>query len=242
MLGQSVRLETREAAVADLPGFVEGKWWVQDFAASLPALLLDVKSGERVLDLCAAPGGKTAQLAAAGADVTALDISGERMARVSENLARLGLSVEIVIADALDYAPAEKYDAILLDAPCSATGTFRRHPEVILSRDETDIAGRVALQRVLIEKAAGLLKPGGRLVYAVCSLEAEEGEDQLDWVRQALPALAFEPVTPVTIGGWAAAISGEGALRTHPGLAVPGAAGGSMDGFFATRFRRKPEV
>lgn len=242
VLGRSVRLETRDAAVADLPGFAQGKWWVQDFAATLPALLLDAKPGEKVLDLCAAPGGKTAQLAAIGAEVTALDISPERMARVSENLARLGLSAKIVISDALDYTPAEKYDAILLDAPCSATGTFRRHPEVVLSRNEGDIAGRVALQRALIEKAAGLLKPGGRLVYAVCSLEAEEGEDQLGWVRQALPGLAFVPVTPDAIEAWPAAISGEGALRTHPGLAIPGTAGGAMDGFFAARFRLTPEV
>lgn len=237
LAGQSARLLARDAAVADLPGFAEGKWWVQDFAASLPARLFDVRPGERVLDLCAAPGGKTAQLAAMGAEVTALDIAPERMVRVSENLQRLGLGAEIVVADALDYAPPETFDAILLDAPCSATGTFRRHPEVVFSRGEKDIAGRVRLQRSLIEKAATLLKPGGRLVYAVCSLEAEEGEDQIGWIKEALPGLALEPVTPALCGGWGEAVTPQGTLRTHPALKLPGGVEGSMDGFFAMRLR-----
>ena len=172
-----------------------------------------------------------------GAEVTALDISPERMARVGENLQRLGLGAEIVVADALDYAPREKFDAILLDAPCSATGTFRRHPEVVFSRGEKDIAGRVKLQRSLIEKAATLLKPGGRLVYAVCSLEAEEGEDQLGWIKETLPGLAPEPVTPALCEGWGEAITPQGTLRTHPALEVPGGVEGSMDGFFAMRLR-----
>src|SRR5690606_24191548 len=171
VLGASVRLASREASVADLPGFAQGKWWVQDVSASVPARLLGVKPGDKVLDLCAAPGGKTAQLAAAGAEVTALDISAERMERVAANLDRLGLAAELVVGDALDYRPGPVFDAVLLDAPCSATGTFRRHPEVLWHRDEKGIAERVALQRKMLAHAAGLVKPGGRLVYCVCSLE-----------------------------------------------------------------------
>ncbi|WP_196260214.1 RsmB/NOP family class I SAM-dependent RNA methyltransferase [Pelagibacterium limicola] len=239
VLGGSYRLETREAAVADLPGFAEGKWWVQDVAAALPARFVAAKAGESVLDLCAAPGGKTAQLAAAGAAVTALDISLERMKRVEENLLRLGLDAEIVVADALKYEPGKKFDAVLLDAPCSATGTLRRHPEVVFSRSKKDVAGRVALQRALIEKAAGLLKPGGRLVYAVCSLEAEEGEAQLDWVRDSVEGLIFDPVRAEEIESWTEALNAAGALRTHPALTVPGEAGGTLDGFFAARFVRR---
>lgn len=236
MLGASYRIEERDAAVSDLPGFADGKWWVQDFAATLPARLLDLKPGERVLDLCAAPGGKTAQMAALGAHVTALDISPERMARVEDNLARLGLLAEIVVADALTYEPVEKFDAILLDAPCSATGTFRRHPEVLSSRTERDIAGRVSLQRALLTKAAAMLKPGGRLVYAVCSLEAQEGENQLDWALNALPGLKHVPIDASEFDGWQGAVGARGIMRTHPALAVPGEAGGTMDGFFAMRF------
>lgn len=235
ILGASHRIVARDAAVSDLAGFTEGKWWVQDFAATLPALLLGVKPGERVLDLCAAPGGKSAQLAAIGAKVTALDISPERMVRVEENLARLGLSAEIVVADALKYEPVEKFDAILLDAPCSATGTFRRHPEVLVSRSERDIAGRVKLQRALLEKATSLLKPGGRLVYAVCSLEAEEGENQLDWALEALPDMTHQQFSAADFEGWGDALGERGTLRTHPALAVPGKANGTMDGFFAMR-------
>lgn len=239
VLGASHRLESRERAVADLPGFADGKWWVQDVAAALPARLLGVRPGERVLDLCAAPGGKTAQLAAMGADVTALDISPERMARVEENLLRLGLGAEIVVADALAYSPGQKFDAVLLDAPCSATGTFRRHPEVVFSRSEKDIGGRVALQRALLQKAATLLKPGGRLVYAVCSLEAEEGEDQRGWAKTALPFLGEAPFEEADFEGWSAPLVGGGTMRTHPGLAIPGAGTGTLDGFFAMRLTRR---
>lgn len=238
--GNSYRLASRDAAVAELPGFAQGAWWVQDVAAALPARLLSARPGERVLDLCAAPGGKTAQLAARGADVTALDIAPERMERVGENLARLGLSARLVTGDVLGYAPGETYDAVLLDAPCSATGTFRRHPEVVISRSETDIAGRVALQRRMLEKAAELLKPGGRLVYAVCSLEAQEGEDQLEWIGQALPMLTLDPIGAQELDGWNAAVTAPGVLRVHPGLDLPGGVDGALDGFFAARFVRRP--
>lgn len=239
VLGTSHRLDSRDRAVADLPGFAEGKCWVQDIAAALPARLLGIKPGDCVLDLCAAPGGKTAQLAAMGATVTALDISAERMGRVADNLRRLGLKAELVVADALTYAPDQTFDAVLLDAPCSATGTFRRHPEVVFSRSEADIGGRVALQRALLEKAASLLEPGGRLVYAVCSLEAEEGEGQHDWARTALPHLEHTPFTQDDFEGWSAPLAANGTMRTHPGLPIPGPGVGTLDGFFAMRLTRR---
>src|SRR5690606_11540022 len=204
------------------------------------ARLLGARPGQRVLDICAAPGGKTAQLCAAGAEITALDIDAARMARVEENLARLGFSAGIVIADALDYAPAAPFDAILLDAPCSATGTFRRHPEVLFQRDASGIAGRATLQRRMIEKAASLLAPGGTLVYCVCSLEAEEGEEQADWIRSTSGlGLEHAPIAASEVANWSEAITDAGDLRTHPGLAIPSPASGTLDGFFATRFTKR---
>ncbi|MCD7058305.1 RsmB/NOP family class I SAM-dependent RNA methyltransferase [Pelagibacterium xiamenense] len=236
VLGTTIRVETRDAAVADLPGYAEGQWWVQDAAAAIPARLIDARPGMRVLDLCAAPGGKTAQLAAAGAAVTALDIDAARTDRLAQNLARLDLSAEIVVADALTYAPGETFDAILLDAPCSATGTFRRHPDVLLSRDQQGVNGRVALQRDLIAHALTLLAPGGTLIYCVCSLEPEEGEDQAAWALKTHSGLTLAPVAPAELDGWASPIRPDGTVRTHPGLAVPGPAGGTLDGFFIARF------
>ena len=160
----------REAGgnVADLPGFAEGAWWVQDAAASLPVRLLGDIAGRRVADLCAAPGGKTLQLAAAGASVTAIDISARRMVRVSENLARAGLAAELVTSDAAKWTPAEPFDAILLDAPCSGTGTLRRHPDIAWLKDEEDVGRLTLTQDRLLVRAVELLKPGGTLVYAVC--------------------------------------------------------------------------
>ncbi|WMT92360.1 RsmB/NOP family class I SAM-dependent RNA methyltransferase [Pelagibacterium sp. H642] len=239
VLGASVRLASREASVADLPGFAQGKWWVQDVSASVPARLLGVKPGDKVLDLCAAPGGKTAQLAAAGAEITALDISAERMERVAANLDRLGLAAELVVGDALDYRPGPVFDAVLLDAPCSATGTFRRHPEVLWHRDEKGIAERVALQRKMLAHAAGLVKPGGRLVYCVCSLEREEGEEQLDWAKSGLGDFVIDPIAASEIEGWDAPLSGEGAVRITPALDLPGKVGGGLDGFFMARLIKK---
>lgn len=235
VLGPTFRLMGRDAAIVDLPGFAEGKWWVQDVSAAIPARLLGARPGEKVLDLCAAPGGKTAQLAAAGADVVALDISAERMERVSANLSRLGLSAECVVADALDYAPGPVFDAILLDAPCSATGTFRRHPEVLWHRDAAGLAGRIEQQRRMLSHAARLLKPGGRLIYCVCSLEAGEGEDLLAWARGAIPGLRCDPIGPDELDGWSAPILDSGALRLTPALDLPGATPGGLDGFFAAR-------
>ena len=240
VLGETVRLAERDAAVADLAGFAEGKWWVQDVSAALPARLLNAGAGEAILDLCAAPGGKTAQLASAGARVTALDISADRMARVRANLDRLELNAEIVVADALDYAPGPVFDAVLLDAPCSATGTFRRHPEVLLHRNAQGIAERVALQRKMLARATALLKPGGRLIYCVCSLEPGEGEDQLAWVQSSLPELEPSAIAASELDGWDTPLTPQGAVRLTPAMALPNGVGGALDGFFIARFIRKP--
>ncbi|WP_421953008.1 RsmB/NOP family class I SAM-dependent RNA methyltransferase [Pelagibacterium sp.] len=239
VLGPTVRVAERDAAVADLAGFAQGRWWVQDVSAALPARLLDAAPGEKILDLCAAPGGKTAQLASAGAQVTALDISADRMERVRANLDRLGLDAQIVVADALDYAPGPVFDAVLLDAPCSATGTFRRHPEVLLHRNAQGIAERVAPQRRMLAHAASLLKPGGRLVYCVCSLEADEGEEQLGWVLANLPELEALEITAGELDGWHAPLTPQGAVRLTPALDLPNGVGGGLDGFFIARFVKK---
>ena len=177
----SVRV-TGQVQVTALPGYEAGDWWVQDVSASLPARVLAAKPGERVLDLCAAPGGKTLQLAAAGADVTAVDINPGRMARVQENLDRVDLTATCVVSDALEY-DAAPFDAVLLDAPCTATGTIRRHPDLPHAKDGSEFPGLFELQEHLIDRALGLLKPGGRLVYCTCSLLIDEGEEQ---VRDAL--------------------------------------------------------
>ncbi len=213
--------------ISSLAGFAAGGWWVQDAAAALPVRLLAPASGMRVLDLCAAPGGKTAQLAALGADVTALDISGPRMARVSENLQRLGLTAQMVIADALHWVPHAPFDAILLDAPCSATGTIRRHPDLPFAKDGSDLPDLTHLQAQLLDRALGWLKPGGRLVYATCSLFPEEGEAQLDAALARHPGLRVLPADlPGIPADWH---TPQGALRTRPDY---WADKGGMDGFF----------
>lgn len=218
--------------VSALPGYAAGGWWVQDAAAALPARLLDAHPGERVLDLCAAPGGKTLQLAAAGASVVALDVSEARLARLRENLARTGLTAEVVAADALDWQPGEAFDAILLDAPCSATGTIRRHPELPFVKDGSDLPALVTLQARLLDRALGWLKPGGRLVFATCSLLPEEGEGQLAGALARHPGLAVEraDLPGVEPGWWSEA----GGLRTRPDF---WAERGGLDGFFMARLR-----
>ena len=231
----SIRLVER-TAIRDLPGFDEGAWWVQDAAAALPARLLNAKPGERIADLCAAPGGKTAQLAAAGAEVLAVDRSAKRLKRLEENLARLNLRAETRAVDAekLDEAP---FDAILLDAPCSATGTIRRHPDVAWTKSEEDIRKLSGLQTRLLDKAAQLLKPGGRLVYCTCSLEAEEGERQATGFLSRHPGFVRQPVQPDEIGGLAGCLTPEGDVRTLPcHLVSPEHERGGLDGFFIARF------
>jgi 16S rRNA (cytosine967-C5)-methyltransferase len=225
LLPGHVRLP-RGQAVNGLVGFREGAWWVQDLAASLPARLLGPGEGRRVLDLCAAPGGKTLQLAAAGWRVTALDISGKRLEKLRANLARTSLSADPVQADALRWQPDAPFDAILLDAPCTATGTCRRHPDVLHRIGERQIAEMAELQAALLHRASGWLTPGGRLIYAVCSLEREEGGGQA-----AAVALAPDPIGPEELPEWLPSTP-EGWLRTDPGLVPDG-----MDGFFIARWR-----
>jgi 16S rRNA (cytosine967-C5)-methyltransferase len=233
----SLRLTSR-MGVRQLPGFAEGAWWVQDVAAALPARLMGDVAGQHVLDMCAAPGGKTAQLAHAGAAVTALDRSAPRMQRLTENMERLGLAAETVVGDALTY-DALPFDAVLLDAPCSATGTIRRHPDVAWSRTMEDLFKLAALQAKLLDRAATLVRPGGCLVYATCSLEPEEGEQQVERFLARRPDFTLDPVRPEEVGSMADLISPVGHLRSlpcHLPNAVDRMAG--MDGFFAARLVR----
>lgn len=234
LLPGHVRLAS-PGAVEALPGFAEGDWWVQDLAAQLPARLLAARPGDTVADLCAAPGGKTLQLAAAGARVTAVDVSESRLARLSDNLARTGLAAEVVCADALAWRPAAPLDAVLLDAPCSATGTLRRHPDVFYLKAARDLAPLLDLQARLLDHALDHLKPGGRLVYAVCSLEPEEGEAQIAALLQRRPDVRLDPVAPAELAGLDLPVAPEGWLRTLPGQL---AEAGGLDGFFIARLVR----
>jgi 16S rRNA (cytosine967-C5)-methyltransferase len=219
--------------VSALPGYDSGDWWVQDAAAALAARMLAVVPGEKVLDVCAAPGGKTLQLSAAGADVTALDISEPRMARVAENLARTGLAAQLVVADALHWTPDGLFDAVLLDAPCSATGTIRRHPELPFLKDGSELAELTALQAALLDRALGFLKPGGRLVFCTCSLLPDEGEAQLTAALARHPGLTvLRPALPGIDPAW---ITPEGGLRLRPDY---WADKGGMDGFFMTCLKK----
>ena len=221
----------RGTAVESLADFKDGAWWVQDLAASLPARLLGAGEGRSVLDLCAAPGGKTMQLAAAGWKVTALDLSKRRLDLLKDNLKRTGLKASPVRADALVWEPKHRFDAILIDAPCTATGTCRRHPDVLHRIGKGHIAEMVELQRALVARAAGWLNPGGVLVYAVCSLEEEEGESQAAWIDAEL-GLAPAPIAPADLPADLAP-TGAGALRTHPGMLADA---GGLDGFFVGRW------
>ncbi|MEM8771931.1 MAG: transcription antitermination factor NusB [Pseudomonadota bacterium] len=221
--------------IADLPGYQDGRWWVQDVAASLPVRLLGDVANKTVFDLCAAPGGKTMQLSAAGARVTAVDISAPRLERVAENLKRTGLSATLVEADILRWSPAEKADAVLLDAPCSASGTIRRHPDLPWLKTEDDVKALTALQANMIDRALTFLKPGGVLVYCVCSLQAEEGERQSAATLKRHGTLTRTPIAADEIGGLQAAITRAGELRTLPSMLNEK---GGMDGFFAARFQQ----
>lgn len=236
----SIRL-THSKSVPELEGYEAGEWWVQDAAAALPARLVKAKPGMRVLELCAAPGGKTAQLANAGYDVTAVDISQPRLKRLKQNLDRLGLSANLVAADILEYEPEELFDAILLDAPCSSTGTVRRHPDVLWTKTSQDITALAKLQYQLLEKAKQFLKPGGFLVFSNCSMLKEEGEDVFSMADKNFDDLAKDPIMAEEISGLEACINGQGALRTLPfHLEHPeNKQLGGLDGFFACRFIKR---
>lgn len=220
-------------AIPDLPGYAGGEWWVQDLAASIPARLLGNGPGTAI-DLCAAPGGKTLQLAAAGWDVTALDNSESRLGRLRENLERTGLSASIITGDALVWRPGLAADAVLLDAPCSATGIFRRHPDVLHRVRHSVIAETAALQARLLARAADWVKPGGRLIYATCSLEPAEGEAQLERFLAGRSDYAVEPATADELPQGVAPHP-DGYVRTLPGMLADK---GGMDGFFIVRLRR----
>ena len=231
----SVRLMPK-GRIESLPGFDEGAWWVQDVAASLPARLLGDVKGKRVADLCAAPGGKTAQLALAGAEVTAVDLSKTRLGILRENLDRLGLKAELVLGDATTFTADQPFDAVLLDAPCSSTGTIRRHPDIPYTKSAKDIETLGALQARLLDHAATLLKPGGVLVYSTCSLEPEEGEAQIAAAMVRNGALRLDPVKPEELAGQAEWIEPSGCLRTFPfELKLDSPEWSGMDGFFAAR-------
>jgi 16S rRNA (cytosine967-C5)-methyltransferase len=231
----TVRLDAG-GRIEDRPGYEDGAWWVQDAAAALPVKLLGDVRGQDVADLCAAPGGKTALLAASGARVTAVDVSGNRFRRLKENFARLQLDTETVVADVTCWTPERVFDAVLLDAPCTATGTIRRHPDILHLKRESDIGPLAALQSRLLENAARLVKPGGTLVFCTCSLEPEEGPDQIKRFLDEHPNYTRVPVDPQEIGGARDWIEPAGDLRTLPCHACGEYEG--MDGFFAARVQR----
>ena len=225
-------------AITLLPGFAEGAWWVQDAAAALPARLFGDLAGKTVADLCAAPGGKTAQLAVAGAQVTAVDRSAARLARLKDNLARLSLQAEVVAADALEWQGG-LFDAVLLDAPCSSTGTIRRHPDVPWLKGTADLAVLTALQRRLLDRAVELTKPGGTLVYCVCSLEPEEAEHQIEGLLARDSRVIRKPIAVADVYGCAEFVNADGDLRTLPmQLPDPDPRWGGIDGFYAARLVR----
>jgi 16S rRNA (cytosine967-C5)-methyltransferase len=229
-----------QGSVAMLPGFSEGKWWVQDAAAALPVRLFGDLKGRRIADLCAAPGGKTAQLIHAGAEVTALDRSPNRVARLRENLVRLSLDAQTVVADAAEWSGNggdALFDGILIDAPCTATGTIRRHPDVAWLKQESDISALTALQRRLLQRAVVLLKPGGTLVYCTCSLEPEEGEQAVAALLAAESGIRRAPIDASEVAGQAELVTAEGDLRTLP-CHMPHPEDprlGGLDGFYAAR-------
>jgi 16S rRNA (cytosine967-C5)-methyltransferase len=221
-----------------MPGFVEGAWWVQDAAAALPARLFGDIGGQSVADLCAAPGGKTLQLAQAGARVTAVDRSEQRLIRLKDNLRRCGLEAETITADATDWS-AGPFDAVLVDAPCSSTGTIRRHPDIAWLKRPDDLKGLVALQRRLIERAIGLTRPGGTIVYCTCSIEPEEGEGLIAAVLAERPEIRRKPISDSEISGLEGFTTPLGELRTLPfdwPDETPRMAG--LDGFYAARLER----
>ncbi|MEM7779301.1 MAG: RsmB/NOP family class I SAM-dependent RNA methyltransferase [Pseudomonadota bacterium] len=222
----------RGTRIEALEGYKDGAWWVQDLAAMIPSIVLGKGNGH-ALDLCAAPGGKTMALAASGWQVTALDMSKRRLGVLKENLKRTGLSASPVRADALKWEPKHAFDAILIDAPCTATGTCRRHPDVLHRIGKRQISEMIEIQRALVERAVTWLKPGGTLVYAVCSLEREEGEEQAVWIDEEL-GLTPKPVSPAKLPSGLKSTP-EGWVRTDPGMLLEQ---GGLDGFFVGRWRK----
>jgi 16S rRNA (cytosine967-C5)-methyltransferase len=230
--GGSLRMSRRGDLTA-WPGYVEGRWWVQDAAAAVPARLLNLEAGERALDLCAAPGGKALQMAATGARVVAVDRSAARLKRLSKALERTGLSAEVVTANAETWSDKRAFDAVLLDAPCSATGTYRRNPDVLWGVRPADIGKLAAVQARLLDAAAERVRPGGRLVYCVCSLEPEEGEAQIEAFLKRRPDFRLDPAAAREGGAPEASARTEGWLRI-----LPHQRPGGLDGFFAARLKR----
>jgi 16S rRNA (cytosine967-C5)-methyltransferase len=231
----SVRFKAK-GRIEELEGFKEGEWWVQDTAASLPAKLIGNVRGKRVVDLCAAPGGKTAQLAYAGAAVTAVDLSEKRLKRLEDNLKRLRITATAIAANALDWTPEERFDAVLLDAPCSATGTIRRNPDIPYLKQQSDIDELAPLQRKMLVAALELVKPGGTIIFCTCSLQPEEGPEHIDWLIKERKDIALKPIEPEEIFGRGEWLDEKGALRTlphHLQLSDPDLSG--MDGFYAAR-------
>jgi 16S rRNA (cytosine967-C5)-methyltransferase len=236
----SLRLPSFVGSVASLPGFDQGAWWVQDAAASIPARLFGDIKGKRIADLCAAPGGKAAQLIVAGADVIAVEQSANRMVRLNENLQRLGLQAEVVHGDLFDYRPDELLDGVLLDAPCSSTGTTRRHPDVLWTKRPEDITKLAALQARMLRHAVTLVKPGGLIVFSNCSLDPIEGEELVADLLRLNETLERVPVDPALWPGLEEAITSEGEFRTTPAMLPPqDGFNGGMDGFFASVLRRR---
>ena len=223
-------------AVSDLPGYADGAWWVQDAAAALPVRLFGDLDGRTALDLCAAPGGKTAQLVAAGARVTAIDRARSRLDRLRRNLGRLGMKARTLVADGTAWRPGRLFDCVLVDAPCLATGTIRRNPDSLHNKHPGHLEGLIALQDALLDAAGELVRPGGRIVYCTCSLQSEEGEDRIEALLGRAPGLRRVPVNAGEIGGLDAAVTGAGDMQTMP---FHLAGHGGMDGFFAARLERE---
>lgn len=227
---------THAGPITELPGFSEGAWWVQDAAAAIPATLLGNVAGKTVIDLCAAPGGKTAQLAARGAKVVALDTSRSRMDRIAENLKRLGLAAELLREDALSWRPREKAPFVLLDAPCTATGAMRRHPDIAYLKTAADVKRLTGIQDRLLDAAAQMVVAGGMLVYSTCSLQKEEGPERIAAFLARANEFSREPIAAAEVGGQAEMVTAEGDLRTFPFHLRDR---GGIDGFYAARLRRR---
>jgi 16S rRNA (cytosine967-C5)-methyltransferase len=235
----SIRLASPNGPLTEMPGFTTGDWWVQDAASALPVKLLGHISGHTVLDLCAAPGGKTAQLAAAGAQVTSVDDSMTRVNRMRENLTRLGLKTATILGDVLSLPTDTRYDAVLLDAPCSATGTIRRHPDLPYLKTAKQVASLAELQSKMLDHAANLVKPGGQLVYCTCSLSPSEGERQIFKFLRAHGDFELVPISPTELSGQSQLITPAGIMRCLPSMDIGQSSG--LDGFFAARLRKAPD-